>query len=290
MTFLRAVLWLLLAACAFVVISAAIGRWSVVADSFGIWLIYGTIGAGLLTLLFAVSRSGGGTLFAALVGIAGLAHLWPHIGADAALAEGSGAATIYQQNVFYENPTSGLAERIAGADIVMLQEVEAAVPAVEALAADWTVNICPNLGVGSPVIATRLPVAGSGCFEGGAWQRIETPDGPATFLSLHLQRPWPWPQPAQLIRTLDDMAELDRPVIVAGDFNAGTWSDAVARVAAATGTRVIDGIDVTRVGGGGLMRMPIDHVLLPEGWSGTSTPGGSYGSDHREVTATVAAD
>ncbi len=283
MKWLRFLCGLALFAATFVVVSAATGSLHPMFDAFGIWLVYGTILAGLCTAGFAALRAGGPALLAAAVAVGGLVQLWPHFGAGTPGTD----LTLRQHNLLYTNDAVGLADRLDGVDVLTLQEVEAAVPVVEALAPEWTVNICGNLGVGAPAIATRLPVTEQGCFDGGAWARVQTAAGEATFLSLHLRLPWPWPQPDHMDRILDDMAALPRPVIVAGDFNQSAWSHVLSRIEEATGTTAISGIDVTHTRAMGTIRMAIDHVLLPDGWTGASEPGERFGSDHMAVTAKI---
>lgn len=281
MIWLRAVGWALLAACAFVVLSARLRRLRPAFDAFGIWLAYGTIGAALCAAMLAPLRSWRMAALAGLLGAGGLLQLWPHFGA----ATPGTDLRLRQHNLFYANDAVGLAERLDGVDVLTLQEVEAAIPVVEALAPEWSVTLCGDLEVGAPAIATRLPVVDGGCFDGGAWMRVETPAGEATFASLHLRLPWPWPQAAQMDRIIDDLASLPRPVVIAGDFNQGAWSPVVAEIETATGTTTMPGIRVTHTRRMGLIRLPIDHVLLPEGWTGTAEPGARFGSDHKAVIA-----
>ena len=284
MTWLRGLCRLTLLACAFVILCAAIGALHPALDAFGIWLVYGTIGAAICVLALSALRAPRSAALAGMFALGGFVQLWPHLG------EGTPGTdlTLRQHNLLYTNDGAGLSERLEGVDVLTLQEVEAAVPVVEALAPDWAVNLCGNLGVGAPAIATRLPVIERGCFEGGAWMRIDTAAGPATFVSLHLHLPWPWPQPDHMDRVMDDLAALPKPVIVAGDFNQGAWSHALSRIEAATDTAAVPGIDVTHTRRLGTIRMPIDHVLLPDGWSGVAEPGARYGSDHMVVTARLA--
>ena len=56
-------------------------------------------------------------------------------------------------------------------------------------------------------------------------------------------------------------------MIVGGDFNQMPWSAATTRIARASNTRPIDGIRATFVKKNGLVRLPIDHVLVPPGWN-----------------------
>lgn len=275
---------LLLAAAALVVLAAAVGGLHPVLDAIGIWLVYATVLAALCAATFALSRAWQGAAVAALVAAAGAVQLWPHFGAGTPGTD----LRLRQHNLLYTNDAAGLGDRLDGVDVLTLQEVEAAVPTVEALAPEWAVNICDNLGVGAPAIATRLPVVDTGCFDGGAWARVETEAGAATFVSLHLHLPWPWPQPGQMDRILDDLSALPPPVVIAGDFNQGAWAHAMTEIEDATGGAATPGIRVTHTRRMGLIRLPIDHVLLPEGWTGTAAPGDRLDSDHMAVIADIA--
>lgn len=90
----------------------------------------------------------------------------------------------------------------------------------------------------------------------------------ATIASLHLSWPWPMQQPAQLSEIEPHLRAIKHPLIIAGDYNATSWSHALARVAKATDTYEFSGLGATWM----LKQLPIswvewlgvqiDHILV----------------------------
>ena len=86
----------------------------------------------------------------------------------------------------------------------------------------------------------------------------------------------------------ESLKAIPRPVVVAGDFNAAAWSEAVSKVVATSDTRVVPGLRFTlRMGPrpiGPIAFMPIDHVMMPDGFIvGDIAVGPALGSDHLPV-------
>lgn len=100
------------------------------------------------------------------------------------------------------------------------------------------------------------------------------------MVTLHLHWPWPHGQAAQVDILASAIAALDRPVVVAGDFNMVPWGASVARIERAARARRT-GATVTTFARFPLLPLPIDHVLLPEGWAGRQSVLAELGSDHR---------
>lgn len=225
-----------------------------------------------------------------LVSLAAAATTVPYIIRDAV---GSHDLTLYQKNVSFrpEDPAR-MAEDIlaAGADIVTLQEINRETRVIpEALAEAYpTQVICRFSTVGGPAVLSSWPERpGSGqCFpdEGMAVVGLDTPAGPVTAVSLHLHWPWPYGQSDQLERLLPRLERLERPVVIAGDFNMVAWSSALARIGAATGTDLVGrartSFDL------GYLGLAIDHVLAPGG-VGTRAVRGLLGSDHKGIMAEI---
>jgi endonuclease/exonuclease/phosphatase (EEP) superfamily protein YafD len=67
----------------------------------------------------------------------------------------------------------------------------------------------------------------------------------ATVASLHLSWPWPKSQPAQLKLIEPYLRGMKAPMIIAGDFNAVSWSNAVKRVEQASNTYDVPGLGKT---------------------------------------------
>ena len=282
---LAAVAWVALAGAASVTLGAAAGRAHPAMDSLGVWLLYGLAASIGLAALFAALRRPIAAAAALLVAAGGAAQVLPY--AISPGAEPSTGLRFLQHNLNHRNAAQDLAGRIGTMDVVTLQEVRTAAPAVAALDPAWHVRSCRFASVGEPAVLTRLPVEASGCLEGGAWIRARTPDGPVTFVSLHLHWPWPYGQPGQVARLVPALEALPRPVVLAGDFNQTPWSDSVARVAAATGTAPLPGLGATLVLAGGLARLDIDHVLVPADWTGAVVRDGRHGSDHEALAARI---
>jgi endonuclease/exonuclease/phosphatase (EEP) superfamily protein YafD len=198
----------------------------------------------------------------------------------------------YSHNLRYDNPTPGLVEqaiRASEADIVMLQEVsESNEVVLDALARDYPTRVlCEFSRVGAVAVLSRYRMIGEpGCARGQgiAWARLGTPDGPVTAVSIHL--PWPWPygtQARQSQRVAAILAELEEPVVIAGDFNNAAWSHAVGQLRLATGTRATPGLRLT------LQRplvwpgLPLDHALVSEDLVAESRMLDQFGSDHHAL-------
>lgn len=254
-------------------------------DSLGIAMPYAALAllaAALLLRLRAALR-----LAAAAVGLAGLLPIAAT--AHAPAEPGKPALRLLQHNLFFKNDAADLDERILAHDVVTLQEVRAAAPMLAELPAGWTMRACGDTNVGATAVATRLVPLAQGCLnDGHAWMRVATDAGPVTVVSLHLH--WPWPaagdrQARQIARLAPLIRALPRPVIVAGDFNQMPWSAAVDRIAEAADTEVAPGLRVTLALLDGLARLPIDHVLIPEGWGARVEPAGRHGSDHVALAA-----
>lgn len=84
--------------------------------------------------------------------------------------------------------------------------------------------------------------------------------------AIHLRWPWPYEQANHLDRLADSIANLDETALLAGDFNAASWSATMRRVEKIGNLKQIEGIGVTwqalalprwfKPAG-----LPIDHVL-----------------------------
>jgi endonuclease/exonuclease/phosphatase (EEP) superfamily protein YafD len=149
-------------------------------------------------------------------------------------------------------------------------------------------------GWGVAILSRRPFVEGSrsGCVGGGimAFARFDLGGAPLSVVALHLPWPWPFNQPGNISFIAPHLANQEGPLIVAGDFNAAPWSNAVRRVEAITGTRHIAGIGPTfapRQFPAGLIRhfgLPIDQVLTSPGIANARIAAlYPVGSDHLPV-------
>ncbi|MEM8850517.1 MAG: endonuclease/exonuclease/phosphatase family protein [Pseudomonadota bacterium] len=277
--------WLVLFPAAITTLAAATDHLHPALDSLGVGLVYGMSAAAVGALAFVLAgRRLSACLACAILILSGL-QLLPLAGLQA--AEPAQPLRLTQHNLKFSNPAVDLPARIAQADLVALQEVRDAVPTLATLDDDWTVQTCPFAAVGNSAALTRLPVTDRGCFEGGAWLRVDTAHRPVTLASLHLHWPWPKGQVDHVTRVMATLTMLPRPVVVAGDFNQTPWSATVARIAAATGTAPIPSLATTLPLTRGLVQLNIDHVLIPLAWSGTLTVTDRHGSDHTAQLARI---
>lgn len=205
--------------------------------------------------------------------------------------------SLVQLNLQFSNDARQLAEyaKANAPDIITLQEVTTdSIPQLAKLRPEYPYQvICPFASVGGVAILSKYRFSGrpgQGCNEGLGLvsARVALPKGDVTVASLHLYWPFPYGQSRHLEELLPLLEALERPVIVAGDFNMVPWGTPVERVGAATGTRVIAGLRFSKSLFGGVAQLPIDHVLLPIGWRGSAIAGPKLGSDHNAILAQFA--
>lgn len=275
------------------------------ADSVGHFRIHLTaataVAAGLL-LLLDQRRAAGALCAVSFLGAIGLAPAFPVWNATKAV-DGMPSIKLVQLNLSFRNRNlDAVADlmRRERADIITLQEVTRRTGRIMTLLEGEYPHsvVCRFATVGGVAVLSRLPAApgpSQGCMEkaGLAWLRIMAGGHPVSVASVHLHWPYPFGQPRQLDRLQPSLQAIPRPVLVAGDFNAAPWSHAVARVAAATNTAVAGGLrftyDLRPIRWVPALAMPIDHVLLPSGFTPLelrSAPG--PGSDHAAIVAHLA--
>jgi endonuclease/exonuclease/phosphatase (EEP) superfamily protein YafD len=206
---------------------------------------------------------------------------------------------LVQHNINFLNATlPAAADWIRGQrpDVVTLQEVTRTTSALaQMLAPDLPhQRICSFAGVGGVAILSRLAFVDSSCADGNGlvWARIVANGVPVTVASLHLHWPFPFNQAGQIVKLEADFQKMPKPVVLAGDFNAAPWSEAVGRISRGTGTTVVPGIRPTlrlsRIGWLPVGQLPIDHVLVPRGAArGTVVKGPTLGSDHHALLAEI---
>lgn len=223
---------------------------------------------------------------------------YPHLPFTGPPDVGTGKLKLIQFNVRIHNDREAdaaqwiLAEK---PDVLMLQEVlDETHPSFRQLA-EILPNVvrCKSSGFGEVAVMTRFQVMAQHCAEGDglAWAQVNRDGAPVTFASVHLHWPWPFRQWEQLDRLHPVFAAMPQPVVLAGDFNATPWSAAVKHVEKEIGSTAIGGFrlsfrpDLFHTGHGWPL-LPIDHVLLPEGWRAAAIRlGPDLGSDHRPVVA-----
>lgn len=202
--------------------------------------------------------------------------------------------TVYQKNLLFrlDDPAAIIADiREHDPDIVLLAELSDRNLAIPRALHNTLPHqeICPAHAVGAVAILSRWPLGDVDCRTGtgAVAARVETPAGPLTAAALHLYWPWPSLQPAQVAGLLPWLSALPRPAVIGGDFNAVPRSRAVARIAAATGTRRAGPLRPSFILQG-VLPITIDHVLVPGGWSARALMRPGLGSDHRGQLVTMA--
>ncbi|SIN97117.1 endonuclease/exonuclease/phosphatase family protein [Vannielia litorea] len=204
------------------------------------------------------------------------------------------ALMLYQKNMNYRMPTVAplLADIEAVApDLVTLQEVDAENRAVmAAMAGRWPgQHYCEFSAVGGQAVLSRWAALETVCGYGWAGMKVDHPDGAFWLVSVHLHWPAPYAQRAHLARALPELAALEGPVFVGGDFNMVPWSGAMVRLGEALGAARVGRARLSIEQFGGRLWLPIDHVLAPQGWQGRSVIRPQLGSDHFGVVAQLVA-
>ena len=234
-------------------------------------------------------------LIASLIGlVAGGPILWMM------RAPGPGTGiTLYQKNLLFANraPLAVVEDILASdADVVMLQEVtEAHASTMARLREVYPVSVvCPFARVGGVAVLSRWPMAGGGTVcdpearRGYVAMQVAGPGGPVWLVSVHLHWPWPYRQGAQVARMAEELAQLDGPVLMAGDFNMVPWTHALRQLAEATGTRPLGPLMQTLERPEfPFLRLRIDHVYVPTGWQGAVERRPRLGSDHFGFVARI---
>lgn len=249
---------------------------------FRFWLALVLVGASVLLM---TGRRG---LVAAILAVVVIAAMPVSTGYLAPAPSGELRYTVYQKNLLYKNVeddriTADLLE--ADADFITLQEIfhtnEQIFDALDAVYASSL--ICPFAGVGQVAVLSHWPkIPGSdncGGNKGLAAMQVETPAGPVWIVSVHLNWPYPYNQPEQVAALAGVLNSLGGRVVLGGDFNMVPWSHTVRAISKATGSDRAGPMVRTLIHSGGILRLPIDHVLVPGGIGKLETRP-LLGSDH----------
>ena len=287
---------------------------------YGGWLFYdldllahfrmhllGLSGAVALVSLLIRARSGlMRSLAAAVLAAAGLVPLW-----EAPPPAGEGMpVTVMTANLYYHNPRPAAMRQAladAGADILLTLETNrSAIEGEPALAELYPHRV--SYEVAGPdlmaVLWSKFPVLRAETVphlpdEVPTAVRAVVEVAPGRTLSvlgLHLSHVSLGSQGAE-VESLDEIAaDLPRPLVVMGDFNATAWSWGVRRAEELTGTRRVSGVIRTWDGAypTPFVRLvepfgiPIDHVLVSPGLGVESIRTVNIpGSDHDAVRAVL---
>ncbi|MEM1234354.1 MAG: endonuclease/exonuclease/phosphatase family protein [Pseudomonadota bacterium] len=242
----------------------------------------------VMIIAWVCNRRALATLPMAIIAMMGLA--WNHALWQAGVDRESNV-TLFQHNV---RATNTALEELTAAikttdpDIITLQEISLVnVGLLTRLQGDYPhQHVCSFGQLYSMAVLSRLPQTESlpicSAKRGLAAMEVMGPDGPGWVASVHLVWPWPYPQRPQSDGIARQIAALEGPVIVAGDFNQLPWSHAVRSITEAAGAQYLGPRRRTFQLLG--LPLPLDHVLAA---SGEVTRLGRIGSDHRALVAQV---
>jgi endonuclease/exonuclease/phosphatase (EEP) superfamily protein YafD len=151
--------------------------------------------------------------------------------------------------------------------------------------------------VGAVAILSKHPFNenNSACLEerGLVWSQILVNNKPINIVAIHTLWPYPYGQPKQIEDIKTIFKHLTPPTLIAGDFNAASWSHTVQTIEKASSTKVIKGmrwsIDLKKQ----LPLLPnfklaIDHVLLSKEFQVEEIfVEKNLGSDHLPVVSRI---
>lgn len=155
---------------------------------------------------------------------------------------------------------------------------------------------CKFAGVGDVAILSKYPfVASQGeCVEGEGlvWFQVMVGGEPLSIASIHLHWPFPYKHHKQVDRLSASLHRIPSPKLIAGDFNAASWSHVMRRITDYSHTSIVPGLrwtlnfkDIPPLP---RLQLPIDHILLSEGLGVKQIQTGApLGSDHLPVVAEI---
>jgi len=164
--------------------------------------------------------------------------------------------SVLQLNMRFNNTdTQSIisALKSAPSDILLLQELTATTSlAIPAFAKSHPHQLnCFTANVGSVAILSRFPFAQdkpTSCerFEGFARATLQVGPRQISVASYHSRWPWPAGQRQQIERLTPEFNKLNTEYsILAGDFNAAPWSQAIKTIVDKTGLQVLTGLEFT---------------------------------------------
>jgi endonuclease/exonuclease/phosphatase (EEP) superfamily protein YafD len=267
------------------------------ADSISHFRFHVSLALLVISVVLALLRSfrfAFATLVAAAAGVAMMYPALPFMGGNE--NENDGIKFI-QFNTLFNNPriprsVEWLTEQ--SPDILALEEVSSKTIAIhDAMALQMPSHVfCKFAGVGGVAVLSKFPKFNEKCIEktGLVWMQIDMNGKPVTVAALHLHWPYPYGQWKQLANLRDEFEAMPRPVILAGDFNATPWSEALKRMQVMTGTQIVPGFRLTLRKGfplvGVVPFLPIDHFLIDPSLTVKGIwVGPQIGSDHLPIVS-----
>ena len=245
--------------------------------------------------LWALAGGGGA---AAVPGLAGIAALAPLLWAAVPQSRPAGPYAHYQKNAFFEaHDPEGIAAdiRAVAPQTITLQEMGPPNQVIMDLLDEgtWPARLVCGFPDSTVAILSSWPLVEEDAVicndetnDGLAAIRVQSPIGPLWVVSVHLSWPWPKSQASMADGLLPRIAQLEGPVIVAGDFNQVAWSHLLHRFEQASRSRragrILQTFDHRT---DWPLRLNLDHVLLPGGGPTTLDRRPLLGSDHYGIVA-----
>ena len=293
--FFKVIAAIALLAVAALLLFGFLNHFSALADSLSHFRLHFIVLAVLLSFGFLALRAwrwGAAAMAVIVIGLFGLQPAFPYFPVTpVALPQ----IRMIQFNTLFNNPKPDFSAQwlVAQApDITTLQEVSKNNQVIiDELSKQMPSKAeCKFTAIGRVVVLSKYPKLAEKCVEGSGlvWMQVMIDGKPVTIASVHLHWPYPFRQQKQLDYMRTELEAMPRPVILAGDFNAAPWSEAVAQVGRASSTIPLPGLRMTlRMGFYGIGPfpvLPIDQVLAPDGTSPTKMEvGPPIGSDHLPV-------
>ena len=151
--------------------------------------------------------------------------------------------------------------------------------------------------VGAVAILSKHPFVNenSACLEGKGlqWSQILLNEQPINIVAIHTLWPFPYGQPQQIEEIKPVFKNIKGPTLIAGDFNAASWSYTIKQIEEASNTRVIEGMRWSIVLKKQLPLIPnfklaIDHVLISDNFQVEKIfVEKDLGSDHLPIVSTM---
>jgi len=151
--------------------------------------------------------------------------------------------------------------------------------------------------VGAVAILSKHPFnkENSACLKakGLQWSQIMVNEKPINIVAIHTLWPFPHGQPEQIAEIKQIFKKMSTPTLIAGDFNAVSWSHTVKQIEEASKTKVVEGMRWTidlkkQVPLLPNFKLAIDQLLLSSEFQVINIyVEKDLGSDHLPVVATM---
>lgn len=261
-------------------------------------LLAGAIG------LFLVGRKMSAGAFACIATMGIVIPLWgltPYVGTQSNTS-GTGSLRVLSFNALHPNTENGsaIADMIiqSDVDVAIVLEAFPIVDFMDELKAEYPYWMgCDDPRTCDLVLMSRHPFAASLTRSPSRISRqrmhmieLDLPEGPVNLIAAHLTKPYyddyARRELAYLARII---AEQENPVVVAGDFNATSWSRNMTRFLRVTGLKTAGFEPGTWPSAIGFLGLSIDHIFVeqPLSFNGLHALPEYFGSNHRGLVAEI---